>query len=317
MKYDVWLEKYRPRKIDDIVGQEEITKRLKVYIEQNNFPNLMFSGPRGTGKTTSALVMAKEIFGDNWHGNFKELNASDSRGIDTVRNEIKEYANTKPYGQFDFKILLLDEADALTSDAQSALRRTMEKFSGSCKFILSCNYSSKIIEPIQSRCAVYRFRGISPNDMKRRLLHIANLEGLTIGTPALDAIVYISDFDMRTAINALQTASLMSKEIKVESIYKSSGMAHPQHIRDLINISLKGNFLSAINKLDILVFEEGLSGIDIVKQMFKETMILDIPDIRKIDIIEKLGECDFRIAEGSNELIQLKCLITQLIRIGK
>ena len=162
MKYEPWIEKYRPRKLDDIYGQELVVKRLKVYAKEKNMPNLMFSGTPGTGKTTAALCLAKEMFEDNWHGNFKEMNASDTRGIDVVRGEIKDYASTKPYGQFEFKVIFLDECDALTSDAQSALRRTMEKHSSSCRFIMSCNYSSKIIEPIQSRCAIYRFKGISP-----------------------------------------------------------------------------------------------------------------------------------------------------------
>ncbi len=269
-----------------------------------------------SGKTSAAITLAKEIFGNNWYGNFKELNASDSRGIDTVRNEIKNYANTQPLGQFEFKVLFLDECDNLTPDAQAAMRRTMEKYTSSCRFILSCNYSSKIIEPIQSRTAIFRFRGISPDAMKKRLTYIAKKEDLVVDEPVLDAIVYVAEFDMRKAVSCLEVASLMGKVITVESIYKSSGMARREDIREFIETSLRGNFISAFEKLDILMIEEGLSGLDIIKQMFKETMDLKINDKIKIDIIEKIGDVDFRVSEGANERIQLKYLITQLIKIG-
>lgn len=317
MPFDVWLERYRPRILSDIYGQDDIVKRLKAYVESRNFPNLMFSGPPGTGKTTAALCMARELFGIDWKGNFKELNSSDDRGIDTVRNEIKNYANTKPYGQYDFKVLLLDECDSLTSDAQSALRRTMEKFSSSCKFILSCNYSNKIIEPIQSRCTLYRFRGIHPDDMKTRLIHISKTEGLSIDNSGLDAIIYVAEFDMRKAINALQTASMMNRSITVENIYKSSGITHPEHIRSFIETSLEGDFISSLEKLDIMMILEGLDALDILNQMMKEVMIINVPDKNKLDIIDSIGECDFRISDGANPRIQMKSLIAKLVNIGK
>ncbi|MFY4815776.1 AAA family ATPase, partial [Haloarcula sp. AONF1] len=153
---EIWIEKYRPQTLDDIHGQEEIVERLQSYIAQDDVPHLLFSGPAGVGKTTAATAIAREIYGeDNWRGNFLELNASDQRGIDVVRDRIKGFARSSFGG--DFRIVFLDESDSLTDDAQSALRRTMEQFSDNTRFILSCNYSSKIIDPIQSRCAVFRF----------------------------------------------------------------------------------------------------------------------------------------------------------------
>ncbi len=324
MDYDTWIEKYRPKKLDDIIGQDEVIKRLKEYVRMKNMPHLLFSGTAGVGKTTAALALAREILGDDmWSGNFVELNASDERGIDVVRSKIKDFAGTQSIGNVQFKIIFLDECDALTNDAQSALRRTMEKYSVGCKFILSCNYSSKIIEPIQSRCAVYRFKGISPENIKKRLLYITELERIVVDELSLDAIIYISEGDLRKAVQCLETSSLVGnvcngkKIINIYSVYKSSGLAHPKYIRELIEIALKGNFVSAVDRLDILIIEEGLNGIDIIKQMFKEIMELNIVDGMKIDLVDRLGECDFRISEGANERIQMKWLITQIIKIGK
>ena len=157
---DIWIEKYRPKILNDIVGQDEIVERLKAYVKTKNVPHLMFAGPAGTGKTTSALALSKELFGESWKNNFHELNASDERGIGIVRGKIKDFARTAPIGKTAFKIIFLDEADSLTADAQSALRRTIEKYSHICRFVLSVNYSSKIIEPIQSRCTIFRFNPI-------------------------------------------------------------------------------------------------------------------------------------------------------------
>ena len=161
IKEEIWIEKYRPEKLDDIVGQDEIIRRLKSYVKTRNLPHLLFSGPPGVGKTAASISIVKEIFGDTWRNNFIELNASDERGIDIIRHKVKDFARMAPLGEADFKVIFLDEADALTNDAQSALRRTMERYSATTRFILSCNYSSKIIEPIQSRCAVYRFKPLS------------------------------------------------------------------------------------------------------------------------------------------------------------
>ena len=152
----IWIEKYRPNNLSEVVGQEAVTTRLKNYVKESSMPHLLFAGPAGIGKTTSALALAREMFGELWKHNLHELNASDERGIDVVRGKIKEFARTAPLGETGFKIIFLDEADALTGAAQAALRRTMEKYSRTCRFVMSCNFSSKIIDPIQSRCAVFR-----------------------------------------------------------------------------------------------------------------------------------------------------------------
>ncbi|ADI74791.1 Replication factor C [Methanohalobium evestigatum Z-7303] len=309
MKEEIWIEKYRPFKLDDIVGQGEAIKRLKSYISTNNLPHLLFSGPPGVGKTAAAVAIAKELFGDAWHQNFTELNASDERGIDVVRTKIKDFSKTSPIGGADFKIIFLDEADALTPDAQSALRRTMERYTNNCRFILSCNYSSKIIEPIQSRCAVYRFRSLSYEAVEKRVRYIAEQEGLQISEDGVEAIKYVSQGDMRKAINALQASALIDDVIDKDTIYKITATAHPEEIEELVQKALDGNFKAARETMEKLMSEQGLSGEDVVGQIYRAIFNLDIPEKLMVELVDKIGEIDFRLTEGANERIQLEALL--------
>jgi replication factor C small subunit len=313
LKEEIWIEKYRPKKLEEIVGQDEVMKRLRSYVKSRNLPHLLFSGPPGVGKTAAALSIARELFGETWMNNFTELNASDERGIDVVRNKIKNFARTAPLGEAEFKIIFLDEADALTSDAQSALRRTMEKYTGSCRFILSCNYSSKIIEPIQSRCAVYRFKPISSVAVEERVKHIAKEENVTLTDDGLEAIRYVAAGDMRRAINALQAAAMLDKTVNMDAIYKTTATAKPEEVIELIKLALSGDFMKAKTKLDYLLIEQGLSGEDIIGQIYRAMLDMTIPDGLKVDLIDRIGETDFRMAEGANERIQLEALIAHFI----
>ena len=207
----------------------------------------MFAGAAGTGKTSAAIALAHELYEGEWQSNFTELNASDERGIEVVRNKIKNFARTAPVSA-PFKIIFLDEADSLTPDAQSALRRTMESYSMSCRFILSCNYSNKIIEPIQSRCAVYRFTPLDPNDVQAQLRYISKEEHLAISDEALKAISYAAGGDLRRAINTLQSAASIRKEIDRETIYQITATANPQAIEGLLSASIEGKLSSALNR---------------------------------------------------------------------
>ena len=315
---DIWIEKYRPKILDDVVGQDNIIERLKAYAKTKNVPHLIFSGPAGTGKTTSALALAREVFGiDAWKQNFHELNASDERGIGVVRGKIKDFARTAPIGETQFKIIFLDEADSLTTDAQAALRRTIERYTHICRFILSVNYSSKIIEPIQSRCAVFRFKPIKSEDIKKYIRKIASKEKLEITSDGLETLIFVARGDLRKAINLLQVAASIDKKINAEVLYETSATARPEDVRSLINTAIGGNFMAARNQLYDLLIKYGLSGEDIIKQIHKTIFDLTLPDENKVQLMEKTGEIEFRIVEGSNEHIQLESLLAQFVLMGR
>ncbi|MFH1126080.1 MAG: replication factor C small subunit [Candidatus Altiarchaeota archaeon] len=304
-----WTEKYRPKKLKDMVGQEAITERLEAYVKSKSIPHLLFAGPAGTGKTTAAICIARELFGDVSH-DFLELNASDERGIDTVRGKIKEFARTRSLGG-DFKIIFLDEADSLTSDAQNALRRTMEKYTQTCRFILSCNYSSKVIEPIQSRCALFRFRRIPKESIKKYLEKILKEEAIHHTESGLEAVLYVTEGDMRQSINILQSASALGK-VDDENVYAITTRARPKDVQDLLKLAIEGKFLDARNLLDKLLMNYGLSGEDILLQMNKEAMNIDADDRIKVRIIDLVGEANFTLVEGANERIQLEALLARI-----
>jgi replication factor C small subunit len=311
--HTIWIEKYRPLKLAEIVGQDEIVERLSSYVKSKNIPHLLFTGSAGVGKTTAAVTLAREIFGESWHMNFRELNASDERGIDVVRNQIKQFARTTPLGDTGFKILFLDEADALTTDAQAALRRTMESYAQTCRFILSCNYSSKIIDPIQSRCAIYRFKPLAPDAIKEEIRRIARREGLSVSSDAMDAIVYIARGDMRKAINALQGAAIINHTIDAARIYAITSTARPEEIEELLNLSISGDFDAAESLLAQLLHERGIAPNELINQCYRALLKRDMERGLKVRLIDHLGEADFRLSEGGDSDIQMEALIAQFV----
>jgi len=314
---ELWVEKYRPKSLDEVVGQEEIIERLKAYAKTGNLPHLLFAGPAGTGKTTSAIALARDMFGENWRQNYYELNSSDERGIETVRTKVKEIARIAPFGGSNFKIIFLDEADNLTADAQAALRRTMETYSKTSRFILSANYSSRLIEPIQSRTAVFRFRPLKPDAIAQYIGRIAKSEKLKITDDGMEALVYVAEGDMRRAVNALQVAASLGSTVDAEVLYKVSSTVRPEEVKGLIEKALEGEFLRAREVLDRLLIEYGLSGEDIVRQLHRTVFDLNIPDESKVRLLDRIGETDFRLTEGSSERIQIESLLAHFALIGQ
>ena len=312
----IWIERYRPKTFDDIKGQEAIVARVRAFVEKKNLPHLLFSGPAGVGKTSLILVIAKTLFGDNWRENFLELNASDDRGIDVVRTKIKDFARTIAIGDVSFKIIYLDECDSLTSEAQQALRRTMENYSDNCRFCLSCNYSSKIIDPIQSRCTIFRFKPLNKESIHEIVNHIIKNENLAVEKDFIDSLYEVAGGDVRRVENILQSCASLSKKITSEMIYEISSAARPKEILEILKESTKGNFIKARNLLLDVMLNHGLSGLDIVKQIQKEINNIDVEDVIKLKMIEKCGEAEFRMVEGSDEYIQLESLLASFCLRG-
>lgn len=314
-----WIEKYRPETLEQVVGQNNITRRLQSYVKNNTMPNLLFSGSAGIGKTSCSIALAREFFKESFSQNFLELNASDERGIDVVRDTIKNFARTLAF-DFGFKIIFLDESDALTTDAQQALRRTMEKYVRTCRFILSCNYSSKIIEPIQSRCVVFRFSQLNSKDIEARIKEISENEKISIDDKAIEAIVYVSSGDLRKAINVLQASASTGEKINEKIVYEVSSRARPEEVKEMIKLGLSGKFLEARSALDKLMYEYGMSGEDVILQLHRELIDMDEKEVSsktKIELVDKIGEYNFRMVEGANERVQLEALLAQFLKYKK
>ena len=312
MEFQIWTEKYRPHTLDDIVNQKHIVERLKAFVEKKSLPHMLFAGPPGTGKTASAIAIARDLFGKSWYANFQETNASDARGIDVVRTRIKDFARIKPLGA-PFKIVFLDESDALTTVAQHALRRTIEQYSNVCRFILSCNYSSKIISPLQSRCTVFRFTNLLKEDVFTYLDRVIKGEKLKVDKLALNAIYELSEGDLRKATNILQTSSSLGDKITDNVIYEVANQAKPKDVQEMMNFALKRDFKSSRKKLYDMIIKQGLAGQDIIKSCHSQIFGLDIPDEKKIQMINQIGEYDFRISEGGDPLIQLEAMLSQFM----
>lgn len=302
-----WVEKYRPKKLNDIVGNEETVERLKLIAEDGNMPHMIISGLPGIGKTTSVHCLANELLGPELVLLATlELNASDDRGIDVVRNKIKQFAQTKillPPGRH--KIIILDEADSMTPGAQQALRRTMELYSNTTRFAFACNQSLKIIEPLQSRCAILRYNKLADDQVLSRLLEIAKMEDVKYNSEGLKALIFTAEGDMRQAINNMQSTVAGFGFVDDVNVFKIVDQPHPLVIKKILNACVSKSIDEAIDLLDTL-WKKGYSAIDIVTLSFKVAKTLPgIDELKRLDMIKEVGFTHMRVLEGVLSYLQL------------
>ena len=319
MSGGMWAEKYRPQTLDDMTNQTEIVSRLKMFVQEKNLPHLLFVGPPGVGKTTSILALARDLYGSGYRNFTLELNASDERGIDVIREKVKNFARTAAIASpVSFKILIMDEADSLTSAAQHALRRTMEIYTRTCRFCLIGNYSENIIDPIQSRCSIFRFSPLDEKDMKTYVMNIVEKEKVKIIEEGMDAIYQASGGDLRKATNLLQAAAATKDVIDDVSIYEVLGKVSPERVRAMIQQSLEGNFLEAREILRELLIDQGLAPDDIIRMVYRELMRNTVLSEQwKVKLSDKVGEVDYRLTQGARPEIQLSTLLAYLALAGE
>jgi replication factor C subunit 3/5 len=305
-----WVEKYRPSTFNDLISHDNIIKTLDKLISSNKLPHLLFYGPPGTGKTSTILATARKMNGPSYQNLILELNASDDRKINVVREQIKDFASTKKIFDTGIKLIILDEADAMTNDAQAALRRVIEKYSANTRFCLICNHVNKIIPAIQSRCTKFRFGPLDLNQVRPRLEEIIATEKLNVTEDGIRALLRLSKGDMRKVLNVLQSTSMAFDVVNEENVYNCTGNPLPNLIREMVNWMLSLDFKEAYDKILEAKTERGIALQDILRDVHTLVTHIKFTDNVLIDIYSKLGEIEQRLNSGANEKIQLGALVS-------
>ena len=311
-----WIEKYRPETFQEIVGNQETVSRLSVFAKDGNVPNIIIAGPPGVGKTTTILCLARLLLGENFKEAVLELNASNDRGIDVVRNRIKMFAQQKvtlPKGKH--KIIILDEADSMTEAAQQALRRTMELFSSTTRFALACNSSEKIIEPIQSRCAMLRYSKLSDAQVLAKVLEVCKKEDVDHSDDGLEAIVFTAQGDMRQALNNLQSTHEGFGFVKSENVFKVCDEPHPILVKDMLDHCVKMDIEQSYKIMSHL-WKLGYSSEDIVTSIFRVCKTHNLPEYLKLEFIKEIGLTHLALVQGTQSLLQLAGLVARLCQVS-
>ena len=312
-----WVERFRPQNLSEIISHDAARSTIEKLIDKNCLPHLLFYGPPGTGKTTTAHAIASRLYGKQRQQMVLELNASDDRGIGIIRDQVKRFASTRVIFGSGHKLIILDESDAMTRDAQAALRRIMEKYSSNVRFIMICNYPERIIPALRSRCTEFRFPPLPVNDAKVYLTGVAEKMNLECTDDGIEALIQLGNGDLRRCLNLMQTTAMATNMITAENVYQCSGYPEPQQIKDQLSFLLNQPLESAIASLNKLRIEKGLSLLDIVCELHRQAVLIDFQPMTLANLIDNLAQIERRIAEGTSEAIETAALASafQMARI--
>ncbi|EJD07533.1 P-loop containing nucleoside triphosphate hydrolase protein [Fomitiporia mediterranea MF3/22] len=304
-----WVEKYRPVTLDDVVSHKDITSTIEKFIEKNRLPHLLFYGPPGTGKTSTILAVARRIYGPDYRKQILELNASDDRGIDVVREQVKQFAETRTLFSKGFKLIILDEADMMTQAAQAALRRVIEQYTKNVRFCIICNYVNKITPAVQSRCTRFRFSPLPIKEVERRLEGVIEAESVKLTPDGKDALLKLSKGDMRRALNVLQACHAAYDVIGETEIYNCTGSPQPKDIETVVTSMLGDEFTTSYEMISALKIERGLALQDLITGAYDYIETIEFGSQARVYLLDQLASTEYRLSTGGSEKIQLTALL--------